>query len=191
LRSPHPAMPETTQLERTMTMGTYTALQKCRVSGSTTLVPILDLGEQALTGVFPRDPATPITVGPLRLVWCPDSGLLQLAHSYDLGEMYGDNYGYRSGLNQSMVRHLTNKVRELERTAGARSGDTVLDIGSNDATSLKAYSTSGLHRVGIDPTGAKFREYYPDDIKLVPDFFSTAAFRRSGAGPGQSLERRG
>ncbi len=158
-------------------------IERCRVSGSKTLVPILDLGEQALTGVFPRSADQSITSGPLRLVWCPESGLLQLDHSYDLGEMYGDNYGYRSGLNQSMVRHLTQKMRQLERLADLKPGDTVLDIGSNDATSLKAYSTSGLHRVGIDPTGAKFREYYTDDITLVPDFFSTDAYRRSNSAP--------
>lgn len=164
-------------------MGKYTALQKCRVSASKTLIPILDLGEQALTGVFPRDPAAPITTGPLRLVWCPDSGLVQLDHSYDLGEMYGENYGYRSGLNQSMVRHLTQKIRNLERLAGLAPHATVLDIGSNDATSLKAYQTPSLNRIGIDPTGAKFRAYYDDDITLVPDFFSAAAFRATGAKP--------
>jgi hypothetical protein len=164
-------------------MSSYKILERCRVSGSKTLVPVLDLGEQALTGVFPRHTAEEVTTGPLRLVWCSDSGLLQLDCSYDLGEMYGDNYGYRSGLNQSMVRHLTQKIRELERLAGLASGDTVLDIGSNDATSLKAYSVSGLKRVGIDPTGAKFREYYTDDIALIPDFFSVENFRRSGAKP--------
>ncbi len=144
------------------------------------LVPILDLGEQALTGVFPRSETENVTTGPLRLVWCPESKLLQLAHSYDLGEMYGDNYGYRSGLNQSMVRHLTQKVRELERIVDLKPGDTVLDIGSNDATSLKAYNVPGLRRVGIDPTAAKFRQYYPDDVALVPDFFSAELFFRSG-----------
>jgi len=164
-------------------MSKYTALERCRVSGSKTLIPVLDLGEQALTGVFPRDPAEPVTTGPLRLVWCPDSGLLQLDHSYDLGEMYGENYGYRSGLNQSMVRHLTQKVRELERAADLKPGDTVLDIGSNDATSLKAYNVPGLRRVGVDPTGAKFRGYYPDDIALVPDFFSADVFRRGNFQP--------
>ena len=122
--------------------GKYTALERCRVTGSKTLVPILDLGEQALTGVFPRDEREEVTTGPLRLVWSPDSSLLQLAHSYDLGEMYGDNYGYRSGLNQSMVRHLTQKIRELERAVDLKPGDTVLDIGSNDATSLKAYRST-------------------------------------------------
>ena len=161
-------------------MGSYTTLERCRVSGSETLVPILDLGEQALTGVFPRYVDEPVTVGPLRLVWCPDSGLLQLGHSYPLGEMYGDNYGYRSGLNGSMVRHLRQKVAELERLADLSPGDAVLDIGSNDATLLKAYSETHLDRVGVDPTGSKFREYYPDEIMLIPDFFSAKAYLDTG-----------
>ncbi len=164
-------------------MPRYTAIDCCRISGSRNLIPVLDLGEQALTGVFPEQRHDPITTGPLRLVWCPDSGLLQLAHSYDLGEMYGANYGYRSGLNRSMVDHLTQKMRELERVAGLAAGDTVLDIGSNDATSLKAFSTPSLRRVGFDPTGAKFREHYPDGVALVPDFFSAAAFRASSNAP--------
>jgi hypothetical protein len=156
----------------------YKAVTRCRVSGSDHLVPILHLGQQELTGVFPRSRNAAIVRGPLQLVWCPESGLLQLAHSYDANEMYGDNYGYRSGLNLSMVRHLNQKIRNLERFADIKPGDTVLDIGSNDATSLKAYVMPGLERIGIDPTGHKFREYYPDDIKLVPDFFSAAAFRK-------------
>ena len=152
-------------------------IDRCRASGSKNLIPVLSLGHEALTGVFPRSPNEPITVGPLELVWCPDSGLLQLAHSYDPGEMYGENYGYRSSLNQSMVRHLTNKMRLLQRAADLNSGEVVLDIGSNDATSLKAYEVEGLTRIGIDPTGEKFRSYYPDYIRLVPDFFSAKNFR--------------
>jgi hypothetical protein len=151
-------------------------IEKCRVSGSTNLISVLSLGDQALTGVFPRDRATPVTVGPLELVWCPDSGLLQLAHIYEANEMYGDNYGYRSGLNQSMVRHLTQKIKNLEKAYDVSPADVVLDIGSNDATSLKAYTTPGLTRIGVDPTGEKFRAFYPDDVKLVPDFFSAANF---------------
>jgi hypothetical protein len=158
-------------------MTAYNKLSRCRVSGSENLVSVLNLGYQALTGVFPANPSVPVTSGPLELVWCPDSGLLQLNHSYDAAEMYGDNYGYRSGLNQSMVDHLTHKVSYLERLAEPKSGDTVLDIGSNDCTTLKAYSIAGLNRIGIDPTGRKFASYYPADVKLVPDFFSAAACR--------------
>lgn len=87
--------------------------------------------------------------------------------------MYGDNYGYRSGLNQSMVAHLSGKVANLERKYMLSAGDCVIDVGSNDATTLKAYGTKGLKRIGVDPTGRKFEKFYTDGIKLIPDFFPT------------------
>jgi hypothetical protein len=67
-----------------------------------------------LTGVFPKSKDEIVTEGPVDLVWCPDSGLLQMKQSYSLDEMYGDNYGYRSGLNASMVKHLQKKIKTLE-----------------------------------------------------------------------------
>jgi C-methyltransferase C-terminal domain/Putative zinc binding domain/Methyltransferase domain len=155
----------------------YTEINKCRISGSTNLITVLSLGEQYLTGVFPKSIDEKITKGPLDVVWCPDSGLLQMKQSYSLDEMYGDNYGYRSGLNASMVTHLTNKIRTLERMVTLSSNDLVIDIGSNDATSLKAYSAK-CRKVGIDPTGKKFQEYYTDDIALIPDFFSAETFKK-------------
>lgn len=161
----------------------YKKIETCRVGGGSNLISVLNLGHQELTGVFPRSREDRLTSGPLELVWCPDSGLLQLAHSYAASEMYGENYGYRSGLNQSMVDHLTHKVRHLERKADLKPGDTILDIGSNDCTSLKAYTTASLKRIGIDPTGEKFRQFYPDDVKLVPEFFSAKAFRSATAAP--------
>jgi hypothetical protein len=161
-----------------MPAASYSQLERCRASGSRNLIPVLHLGNQALTGVFPGSSSESVTTGPLELVWCPESGLLQLNHSYDASEMYGANYGYRSGLNQSMVRHLEGKARRLQALFPLTRGDVVLDIGSNDATLLKAYDMDGIERIGIDPTGSKFAEFYPPDIKLVPDFFSRANFER-------------
>ena len=150
-------------------------INKCRISGESDLVDILSLGDQYLTGVFPSSKEEKVTKGPLDLVWAKESGLLQLKHSYDLGEMYGDNYGYRSGLNSSMVEHLTNKITSLENLVQLNPNDIVIDIGSNDATSLKAYSKPCI-KVGIDPTGLKFKDYYSDDITLIPDFFTKELF---------------
>ncbi len=164
------------------TIDSIQEIQKCRVSGSSHLVSVLNLGKQYLTGVFPHTPSQPVTCGPLELVWCPDSGLLQLKHSYSLTEMYGDNYGYRSGLNASMVEHLTQKVRGLERRHPLAVGDWVLDIGSNDGTLLKAYSAAGIRRVGMDPTAQKFQEYYPPDIDVVTEFFSGQRFLEASGG---------
>ncbi len=156
----------------------YTPIHACRICGNTTLVKVLDLGEQTLTGVFPKTPEQAITRGPLHLLKCTGSddccGLLQLAHSYDLGEMYGENYGYRSGLNKSMVEHLHAKVARIRSLIALEPGDMVIDIGSNDGTTLSAYPAEGLTRVGIDPTAEKFRQYYPQGVAVIPDFFSAS-----------------
>lgn len=158
-------------------MQNHTKLHSCRIGGGDHLISVLNLGNQALTGVFPHSANEAVTVGPLELVWCAESGLLQLRHTYNSSEMYGDNYGYRSGLNQSMVDHLSNKVTYLERLNPLNAGDVVVDIGSNDCTTLKAYKTHGIRRIGIDPTGKKFAQYYPADIALIPDFFSAEAYQ--------------
>jgi len=158
-------------------MTAYSEIDECRVGGQKDLVSVLNLGEQALTGVFPATKEEEVTKGPLELVWSPSSGLLQLKHSYDSSEMYGDNYGYRSGLNQSMVDHLGAKVAYLERLASPAPGEVILDIGSNDCTTLKAYSTPGLKRFGIDPTAGKFASFYPEEIRFVPEFFSAQAYK--------------
>jgi hypothetical protein len=153
----------------------YSEIRDCRICHDTNLINVLSLGIQSLTGVFPKHPSDIVSSGPLDLIWCAKCGLLQLKQSYNLDEMYGDNYGYRSGLNASMVRHLSNKVRALENFINISNSDLVLDIGSNDATLLKAYS--GIHKkIGIDPTGIKFKEYYRDDIDLIADFFSSEVF---------------
>ncbi len=156
----------------------YKKVEKCRICGNKQLERVLDLGEQMLTGVFPREKGAEVTTGPLHLVKClggdETCGLLQMEHSYDLSEMYGENYGYRSGLNASMVAHLNNKVKRILGLVALQAGDLVIDIGSNDSTTLQAYPSSGPVLVGVDPTGVKFHSYYPQHIELIPDFFSAA-----------------
>lgn len=152
----------------------YRKIERCRICGNPSLELVLDLGEQVLTGVFPRAPDPAITRGPLQLVKCIGAGtcgLLQLAHTFDLGEMYGENYGYRSGLNPSMVAHLHAKVEKIMEMIDLKPGDLVVDIGSNDGTTLGAYP-EWLSLVGIDPTSAKFKEFFPSHAKLIPDFFT-------------------
>ena len=154
----------------------YKKIEKCRICGNKHLECVLDLGEQMLTGIFPKKKGENITSGPLRLMKCTGTddvcGLLQLEHSFDLGEMYGLNYGYRSGLNKSMVDHLHSKVNKILNQIALTDGDLVVDIGSNDSTTLQGYPSNIPNLVGIDPTGIKFSSYYPPHIQLIPDFFS-------------------
>lgn len=156
----------------------YKEIHKCRVCGNTNLKPIVDLGRQFLTGIFP-EVSQEVDEGPLELVKClPDEnnlsvcGLVQLKHSFENTKMYGENYGYRSGLNQSMVRHLSEITQEIKQQIKLCENDLVIDIGSNDGTLLKSYGIDNLDYVGMDPTGTKFKKFYPEYITLIPDFFS-------------------
>ncbi len=161
----------------------FREIQKCRVCGNRDLAPVLSLGEQYLTGVFPSIREAAPSRGPLELVACNTAGnqkacgLVQLRQSYNLEEMYGENYGYRSSLNQAMVNHLGTKVYQLLDRYPLQKGDLVLDIGSNDGTLLSFYPPENLTVVGIDPTAQKFASFYRKHISVIPDFFSAELFR--------------
>lgn len=160
-------------------------IKSCRVCGNKKLVSILNLGNQTLTGVFSKNQKDKITSGPLELVKCKESkngstcGLVQLAHTYPKDEMYNKNYGYRSSLDKSMLKHLSSKADKIKKTVTLKRGDIVLDIGSNDASFLKNFHKS-FTLVGIDPTG--FKQYYPDHISLLPYFFDAEIFRKNFPG---------
>lgn len=159
----------------------YKTIESCRICNGTELTTVFDLGNQALTGVFPKSKKQDVTNGPVELVMCSGvdgCGLVQLKQSYDISEMYGLNYGYRSGLNPSMVKHLHDKVAKVVSAGILNKDDLIIDIGSNDATTLRSYPLGRYNLVGIDPTGIKFSRYYPSDIKLIADFFNADVVKR-------------
>ena len=152
---------------------------------------VVDLGIQYLTGVFPRsvDPNS-ITKGPLELVQCFGGedvcGLVQLRHSFPATEMYEETYGYRSGLNTSMVKHLESKVSKIEELISLNSDSLIIYIGSNDGTTLAAYQ-HGPRLIGIHPAAKKFSSYYPDHVEFIPDFFSADLIQNATNGKSASV----
>jgi NDP-4-keto-2,6-dideoxyhexose 3-C-methyltransferase len=158
-------------------------ISHCRLCGNTNLVEILDLGDQEFTGVFPETVSSQVPHGPLVLVKCSGSestscGLVQLRDSFDLNLLYGGNYGYRTGLNQSMVGHVESIAHKLEKVVSLGKGDVVLDIGSNDGTLLGSYRSQNISRLGIDPSGLKFAEFYNKNIKLISEFFDQKQYQK-------------
>lgn len=155
----------------------YQAINACRICDSHDLSSILHLGDQCFTGIFPKSPAEPLASAPLEIIKCARCGLVQLRHNFDPAMLYGPAYGYRSGLNKSMVEHLRAKAAHLQQLCPLQAGDTVCDIGSNDGTSLGFYPAD-TNRIGFDPSGEKFRKYYQPGVQLVVDFFSAKTFQQ-------------
>lgn len=146
--------------------------EKCRLCDSPTLLSILDLGEIPITSYFPKVEEIDPPSAPLHMLVCSDCGLIQLQHSVNQDFLFGNIYGYRTGLNLEMVSHVEALAFQLQQASGIKSGGNVLDIGSNDGTFLNTLKGNEFSLVGIDPNAEDMREYYTSEIEIIPEFFT-------------------
>ena len=147
----------------------YHTVENCRLCASPKLEDILSVCEQRVVEWGNR---TPVTV-PLEVVKCEECDLLQLRHTTNPDLLWGENYGYKSGVNQTMRDHL----RGIVESTGAKEGDLVVDIGCNDGTLLSNYP-EGVTRVGFEPSRNVGMEAWDKGNvdKLFLDFFSAFPF---------------
>lgn len=151
-------------------------MEQCRICENKNLQIVISLGEQKNTSVFPKYGDTLDETYPIDLVLCNKCGLLQLNGSTPQYKMYETGgYGYRSSISNTMRKHLTDYNKEVISKINLNSNDIVVDIGSNDAFTLKLYDNS-LRRIGVDPTGKQFKQYYTDNIELLPNYFTLNNF---------------
>lgn len=146
-------------------------ITKCRCCGSIKLNLFLDFGNMHLTTEFPKRKINKGKI-PMKLMICQKCKLFQLLHNYDLNKLYNKDYGYKSGINQSMNSHLESITQNVEKIINLKEGDIVLDIASNDGTLLKKYKNKKIVRFGIDPTIKKFLNLYPKNFLKFAGFFN-------------------
>ena len=148
----------------------YSKIKSCRISNDQQLIAIGKLGPLTLTGSFLTSVKSKIPITPVNIVFSKKSLLLQLAHNYKLSRLFGNNYGYRSGLNKTMVKHLKKKAKKLSNFLKLKKNDFILDIGSNDGTFLNSFNKN-INKFGSDPTAKKYKEFYDKNITIIPDLF--------------------
>ncbi|MEI6801150.1 MAG: methyltransferase domain-containing protein, partial [Pseudomonadota bacterium] len=152
---------------------------KCRICQGIKYDEVVDLGNQVITSRFPKVGDTSTPSGLICLIMCRTCQLVQLRDTTPATEMYEHFYGYRSGINSMMKNHLASFNSEICSKVELRTGDAVLDIGSNDCTFLGNYS-EGIQRFGCDPTGVQFQEFYTSThTTLVPTYFTKHAIQET------------
>jgi len=146
---------------------------RCRICFSDNIRDILSLGDQFLSEF--RDKGMPDKVYPVNMVMCKNCTLVQLKESTPQEILYTDNYGYYSGINNTIKADLKDVVDSAMGMVELWENDIVIDIGSNDGTLLKNYPCE-LARIGFDPV-SKFGEFYKDQDNLlfINDYFSYEA----------------
>lgn len=108
---------------------------------------------------------------PLDVFFCHACTHLQLLDVVDPRTLYED-YVYVSGTSRQFVRHFAEYADALWSYAGARTGDLVVEIGSNDGTLLQAFGKLGARVLGIDPARAIAEAATRAGIETLPEFFS-------------------
>ena len=160
----------------------FTKIKNCRLCKSTKIKRLIDFGSIVCSSTFPLKKSNYNKITPMVFCICDECKLAQLLHNYNLRQLYNDNYGYKSGVNESMVKHLSRITNDIKKTVDFKKGDFVLDIGSNDATLLKTFNSSKLNYVGIDPTIKRFKKFYPKKFKTKSTFFSKKLFLNLSGG---------
>jgi len=154
----------------------YKKINNCRLCYSKELRKIIDFGNIKLSTIFPNKKSAYNKITPMILGVCKSCKAYQLLHNYNLNELYNKDYGYRSGINESMKTHLKGITNDIKQIIRFKKNDYVLDIASNDATLLKSYNVSKINYVGIDPTISKYKSYYPKKFKKKAKLFSKKEF---------------
>lgn len=146
----------------------------CRVCKSNALTKVIHLGDQYLQGSFVKEglPLPPQRKITLSLVRCDPMldesacGLLQMEHTVPPEVLYS-SYWYRSGTNETMRNHLAGIVESATKMHTG-SISNVLDIGCNDGTLLRCYS-SKINRYGVDPSDVA--QQSRGDLTVIQDIF--------------------
>lgn len=146
-------------------------INKCRNCRSKILKELFSLGSLSYTGKFPNNINTDVPKAELTLVKCNKCHLVQLNKKFDQKFLYGEDYGYRTGINYTMTEHVKKVVNDAIKMTRIRKGEIVLDIASNDGTLLNFYPKQ-IVTVGIDPLIYKFERFYKTINYKISNFFN-------------------
>lgn len=145
-------------------------LKNCRNCRSNKIKELFTLGCLTYTGKFPQKENEKIKKGNLNLIICKKCNLVQLGNSFDLKYLYSPDYGYRTGINQTMTKHVEVISNSLTKKVHLKKGDAVLDIASNDGTLLNFYKKN-IIKFGIDPLVNKYKNNYKHVNYKISNFF--------------------
>ncbi len=145
-------------------------IKSCRNCKNSKFFYLISLGKMSFTGKFSKSFYCNIPKAYLNLVMCKKCKLVQLDSNFNPRYLYGKDYGYRSGINETMVEHLKKTVKKSSNLVKLQANDLVLDIASNDATLLNFYEKN-IITVGVDPLINKYKNYYTKISYKISNFF--------------------
>ncbi|KKU56266.1 MAG: hypothetical protein UX77_C0002G0037 [Parcubacteria group bacterium GW2011_GWA1_47_11] len=160
----------------TQSTGHQLLCQICRKAG---LIELLNLGHQPIVQeyVSSGELKQQETVYPLALVRCRACGLLQLDYIVEPKKVFHQEYPYRTGLTNMLLRNFEQLADGMHGQKMFGKGDLVVDIGSNDGSLLKPFKARGARVVGVEPTNAA-KVANKTGIKTLQEFYNAQTAKK-------------
>ncbi len=155
-----------------MTTKPYTIRYTCRVCGGEDLTPLFSLGDQYVSDFPEAGKERDGQRVPINLELCNRCSLVQQVCTAPPDFLYTRHYWYRSGVTQTMRDALRDVAESADKLVHLKSGDVVLDIGSNDGTLLRSYDSPEIVRIGVEPARNLWEEGSEGLDILVKDFWN-------------------
>jgi 2-polyprenyl-3-methyl-5-hydroxy-6-metoxy-1,4-benzoquinol methylase len=149
----------------------YQEIKCCRACKSKDLHDVLSFGDLFVSNFLDNESDSKNIRAPLTLCFCSFCSLLQLRHSVHPDKMFR-NYWYRSGINSTMTKELSDITNESIKKVELKSGDFLLDIGANDGTLLRSYLQEKCHTIGFEPAENLCEVASQGTTKIINNYFS-------------------
>ncbi|MDB2700671.1 class I SAM-dependent methyltransferase [Alphaproteobacteria bacterium] len=151
-----------------------TPIKNCRLCNSSELFTFLDFGFVPLGNNLQNNHSLSKNVDtyPLKVNTCSICNHFQLSNSVPANLLYATNYTYLSGIGLSFKKHIKDYSLWIKEKCGLVKDDLVVDIGSNDGTTLKSFQNFGCLVQGVDPASLASEIANKNNIPTINAFFN-------------------
>ena len=143
----------------------------CRICGSDSLYPYINLGDQPPSNCFissseiPKEKTFPLIVN-----LCRDCGLSQLSLVVSSENIF-DDYLYLSSTSGALKRHYKGMIDAIIDEFKPAKNSLAVDIGCNDGITLRCYPKDQCRLLGIDPSSAA-KYAIAEGFNVIQAFFN-------------------
>ena len=159
-------------------MSNVNEIHSCEVCGSTTLVPVLDLGPHPMCDdLVPVGDSRQCREYRIEILYCESCYTAHQRFQVPKQELFPRTYHYRSRFTADVLNGMRALVESCEQRLGTLKGKLVLDVGCNDGSLLGFFKERGATTVGIEPTDAYLDALDKGHAAIYNGFFAPALAR--------------
>ena len=145
----------------------------CRICGSRNIKTVFQLTSTPPEDMFVKKEKLNVVQDayPLVLALCENCGYLHLPFILN-PEISYSHYLYETKITIGLTKQYQEYADQIISMIGARKGNLVVDLGSNDGTMLEAFKRRGMIVLGVEPSSSIAQVANEKGIPTIIDFFT-------------------